>query len=520
MKRKIMLAIISGFLLTISNGWSAVTEAAQKIIYIPMDNRPVCLSYVQNTAKAAGFPLTVPPKDCIANYRNSGNEVKLWKWLEQEAPTAKAAVISTDSLNYGGLVASRKHHLINRMITKKISRLQTLHENNPSLKIFAFSTIMRTPEESIGNVEPDYYRFFGPSIFRLTQLNDKEDTDILTGREASEKAELLRAIPEDLLYDWMRRRKVNMKANQELIDLSQKRVFHFLAIGKDDNAPLSQTHMEARHLVHYGGGLHKKSFQIIPGVDQIGLLLVTRAINEITGDDPTLYVTYAPGRGGATVPLFSDESVTNSVADQIIAAGCKETIRIDNANVVLAVNTPYDGRCQDSTSNENAPYSSNPNKQFAKELSKLVHGHKVSLADVSYANGADNGFMYALENRDVIPYLTAYNGWNTADNSIGFAIAQGVLSPRMTKKARLNLLKVRYLDDWIYQANVRYRVSLDIDRHDFKLKYDLGKYYNSVLIHTNKLFKQYVNDDKFLADTNYSVEFPWNRLFEVDIQVQ
>ena len=127
MKRKIMLAIISGFLLMISNSWSAVTEAAQKIIYIPMDNRPVCLSYVQNTAKAAGFPLTVPPKDCIANYRNSGNEVKLWKWLEQEAPTAKAAVISTDSLQYGGLLDYRTPHLLNRMINKNLSRSEPFH---------------------------------------------------------------------------------------------------------------------------------------------------------------------------------------------------------------------------------------------------------------------------------------------------------------------------------------------------------------------------------------------------------
>jgi len=519
MKRKTMLTIISGFLLIISTGWGTLTEASQKIIYVPMDNRPVCLSYVQKTATAAGFPLTVPPKDCIANYRSSGNEVKLWKWLEKEAPTAKAAVVSTDSLNYGGLVASRKHHLINWMITKKIARLEALGKKNPNLKIFAFSTIMRTPEESIGNVEPDYYRFFGPSIFRLTQLNDKEDTNILTGREASEKADLLRMIPEDLLYDWMKRRKVNMKANQELIDLSHKKVFHFLAIGKDDNAPLSQTHMEARHLAHYGGGLQKKVFQIIPGVDQIGLLLITRAINEITGKEPKLYVTYAPGKGGSTVPLFSDESVENSVTDQIIAAGCKETLHPDRANIVLAINTPYDGRCQDSTSNENAPYSSNPNKQFAKELSKLVHGHKVSLADISYANGADNGFMYALENRDVLSHLTAYNGWNTADNSIGYAISQGVLSPRMNKKAITNLLKTRYLDDWIYQANVRYRVALDIDRHDFKLKYDLGKYYNRVLVDTNKLFKQYVADEPCLAGTDYSVEFPWNRLFEVDVRV-
>ncbi len=29
--------------------------------------------------------------------------------------------------------------------------------------------------------------------------------------------------------------------------------------------------------------------------------------------------------------------------------------------------------------------------------------------------------------------LTAYNGWNTADNTVGFAICQGILIPQMSK---------------------------------------------------------------------------------------
>ena len=66
--------------------------------------------------------------------------------------------------------------------------------------------------------------------------------------------------------------------------MAQRDGFHFLAIGKDDDAPLSQTHMEARILENLGNGMNKKQFQIVPGVDQLGLTLVTRAINEIRGD--------------------------------------------------------------------------------------------------------------------------------------------------------------------------------------------------------------------------------------------
>ena len=200
--------------------------------------------------------------------------------------------------------------------------------------------------------------------------------------------------------------------------------------------------------------------------------------------------------------------------------GAKETPKKEIADLILAVNTPYEGICLDSTSNENAPYGSVYNKQFVKELASLTIEYPVALADISYANGADNGFMLELENRNLLSRFASYSGWNTGDNSIGFALAQGIMAAKMTEEDKNRLLKVRYLDDWIYQSNVRYRLALDIEKQNFNLKYDLGKYYNKVLGAANTLFVKYVHHEPVLTGTIYTVEFPWNRLFEVDIQVQ
>ncbi len=319
-----------------------------------------------------------------------------------------------------------------------------------------------------------------------------------------------------MLHDWNRRRSVNYKTNERLISLCKDKLFHYLAVGKDDDAPLSQTHMEARHLEHFAGGLTSNRFQVIPGVDQLGLLLVTRAINELSGESPKIYVSYAPGKGGSTIPLYSDESVTTSVTKQITASGGKKINTPQQANLILAINTPENGICQDSTSNENAPYASSANKKFVAALSTMTKRHPVALADISYANGSDNGFMYQLEKKNLLDDFVAYSGWNTADNSIGYALAQGQLSQKMSFKDREKLLKIRYLDDWLYQANIRYRVALAIDKQDFKLKYDLGKYYNKVLGATNVLFAKYIQDEPYLKGTDYMIEFPWNRLFEIN----
>ena len=142
--------------------FSGLAAASPKIIYIPLDNRPVNLEYTVDTAKAAGYPLTVPPEKYPSNHKCVGANEGLWEWLEPEAPHAEAAVIATDSLNYGGLVASRKHHHLEKYLRGKIVRLDTLHKNNPGLKIYAFSTIMRTPRQSVASVAPAYYETYGP----------------------------------------------------------------------------------------------------------------------------------------------------------------------------------------------------------------------------------------------------------------------------------------------------------------------------------------------------------------------
>lgn len=521
MQHPLKKVILGSFLLLSFLTGSA--EASPKILYVPLDNRPVCLEYTADTAKAAGYPLTTPPVKDLSDHRGSGDNEALWKWLEENAPHADAAILSTDSLNYGGLVASRRHHHLEKYLKDKVNRLVKLKKDNPGLKIYAFSTIMRTPQQSIGKVEPDYYQTYGPIIFKLSQLQDKEDQNgSLTYNEVVERQRLLAQIPAKIYQDWRTRRLMNFQTNKRLIRLCQNGIFHYLALGKDDDAPLSQTHMEARHLQYVGSGITQNRFQILPGVDQIGMLLITRAINELRGDKPKIYTAFAPGAGGFTVPPYSDETAEQSVHNQIIASGSQETNHFNQADLVLAVNTSEDGVGRDSTSDNNAPYPSKNNRAFARAIAGWEKQKPVALADISYANGADNGFMLALTDAKALLDLTAYSGWNTADNSIGFALSQGILSESMKKDpaARERLLKTRLLDDWIYQANVRYRISLLIEQEDFKLKYDLGKYYNKILSATNRLMHQYVANEPTLKGTSYFMEFPWNRMFEVDVKVK
>ena len=153
-------------------------EAREKekgaFIFIPLDDRPVCYSYPVKVMEAAGYKILTPPGKFLATRTTPADTEKLWKWLESRAEKVDAAVISTDALIYGGLVASRTHMLPMAALEAKVNRLKDL-QMDKDIRFYGFSTLMRTPRESYGNVEPAYYSNVGPAIYRYSQLSDKSD---------------------------------------------------------------------------------------------------------------------------------------------------------------------------------------------------------------------------------------------------------------------------------------------------------------------------------------------------------
>ncbi|MHC1718459.1 MAG: DUF4127 family protein [Acidaminococcaceae bacterium] len=500
---------------------SVTAEANGKIVYVPLDNRPVCLDYVKQTIKAAGYELAVPPEKLLSDNEHNGNPGALWSWLNNAVQDADAAVLATDSLIYGGLVASRTHHDSNDDLIDKIKNFKELRENHPTLKIYGFSTVMRTPRQSFGNVEPPYYTKYGPDIFALTQLNDKEEGLGLTAAEKLKKNELLARLPQKQLADWLDRRQKNFHVNLLLTELARKRTFHYLAIGKDDDAPLSQTNMESRHLMEAALDLSSNNFKILPGVDQLGLLLLTRTINELSNEQPVVHVIYSEGAGKNTLPYYSDQRLSSSVPDQIQAAGGRVSEIQDNADLILAVNTPFDGVTKDSTADDNLFFSSIYNRRFINLISNFVKsGRTLAIADISYANGADNGFMEELYKHDLLEQIVAYSGWNTADNTIGYALSQGILAKKMLLSDKNTLLQIRYLDDWLYQSNIRPHLSHSLGKNNHNIIYDFTPFHDEIVASAYNLYAHYLKKDHFLQTTDFKIDFPWNRLFEINVTIK
>jgi hypothetical protein len=500
------------------SGTAVLAKEKAAFLFIPMDNRPVCYSYPVKVMEAAGYKIYTPPEKLLATRTTPADTEKLWKWLESRAEKVDAAVVSTDALIYGGLVASRTHSLSMAQLEARVKRLQNLRMDKDT-RFYGFSTLMRTPRESYGNVEPAYYSNVGPAIYRYSQLSDKSDLHAETLLEDFEVGAFERNLAKDHLKDWLDRRNKNMEINHQLAMLTRVGRFDYFAIGKDDNAPLSHTHMEARKISLKNAYLSDASFQILPGVDQLGLLLLTRAANVLSGKSPKVYPMYVEGVGPKTIPQYSDLPLGKSVPEQVIAAGGKIVYNPEAADVVLAINTPADGTMYDSTSLSNQYYASPANKRYIVNLGKMLErGVNISLADVAFSNGGDNGFMNEMSLRGFTEKLSAYNGWNTADNTIGFAVSQGMLAPQIAKENQLMLMRERILDDWYYQSNARRMITDELEKNKkTAYKYALNEMMPKIKKQALDIINRLAVNYDITAGTKFDVVFPWNRLFEVDI---
>ena len=498
-------------------------QKVEKILYIPHDNRPISDKQTAEVISKLGYEVVVPPDNMLGSRTDLGHPDELWDWLKQNAQDADAAVISSDSMLYGSLVGSRKHEYSKKEVLERADRFQSFRKEHPKMELYVFGSIMRTPRsgEASGHEEPGYYRNYGADIFRYTVLKDKEEMEGLTRREKKEYDFLQRLIPKASLADWMGRREKNFAANEKMIDLTRKNAFNYFVLGRDDNAPYSQTHLESRHLAAAGQDLGKTRFQAMAGIDEIGMLLLTRAVNDMRRDVPFVYVRYNWGKGEFTVPSYSDEKIGDSIAAAITAAGGMQVKSPEKADLVLTVNTNPNGKTYEANDRANDGTPREGTKYFADLVSDYVgKGYPVAIADIAYANGSDNALMDELRDRGLLFKLRAYAGWNTPTNSTGFVIGEGMMAEHMKDEAVDDLLLTRYLDDWAYQANVRNTIARQLTwlRGD-GVYGSLDSKMGAVATRSERMLTRFVEENLPPIDSLAYIEvrFPWNRMFESDI---
>ena len=515
-----MLKFLIALLILVAN---TAQVSAEKILFVPHDDRPVSSQQPAEVVAQLGYEVIMPPPELILRPDD------LWQWLNETAPVADAAVVASDALLYGGLIPSRSHEIPADVLLARVENFKALHENNPGLKLYVFGSLMRTPMFGTpgDREEPAYYGQYGAQIFQYSALLDKHETLRLNQNEKNQLENILKNLSEEILREYFDRRQKNFNTTLKLVDLTAAGIIDYFIIGRDDNSPLGQTHRENRRLLAYMKDIPRTRALSHAGIDEYAMLLLTRAVNELRGSVPAVNVQFNRGVGAKTVPHYSDERLGNSIRDEIIIAGAVPVSKPERADLVLFVNTDPEGDTYEihnafppqALTKSQQKYFNRNAKHFVAQIEDAVKKKlPVGVADVITANGSDNFLMDRLRDKDLLFKLQAYGGWNTATNTIGFALGTGILAKKITRKSIDRLLATRYLDDWAYQANVRAAIAAELANlpDGLQIYLNLGEHEAAVVERENELMREFAKKN-FPRVKNFVVSNPWHRMFECRI---
>lgn len=423
-----------------------------RICFIPIDNRPVCYTLPKDIAVIDGdIELLMPPREYLGDLTKSAQVNKILDWMKA-LPECDAMVLSLDTLAYGGLIPSRRGKETFEEIQERLNQLKPLVENK---KVYAFSSIMRISNNNYNEEEKEYWSEWGKKIFEYS-YNGGGKTDV----------------PQEILDDYAATRRRNFEINKLYLDWN----FETLIFSKDDCAERGFNVEEARELERLGG-------KTKTGADEIPLTLLARAIEK----DIKVYVEFTEPAHKDKISNYEDVSIEKSVEGQLELGGFTRVFEEDDADLIFIVNNFIEKQGEYVMGWSTQPYNkifTPPSKPYA-------------VADVRYANGADNDFVEQLL-LQLDDNFYGYAGWNTSANTIGTVLATVKVKFNASKynyEAFKRLQIIRFLDDWAYQANVRV---------------------NGQTPPLEDLMKPY---EAKLCVRNLKYTYPWKRSFEVEISL-
>ncbi|MCS6871179.1 MAG: DUF4127 family protein, partial [Anaerolineae bacterium] len=173
-------------------------------------------------------------------------------------------------------------------------------------------------------------------------------------------------------------------------------------------------------------------------------------------------------------------------------------------------------------------YRTAPMAAFVEQISTWLDANRrVILCDVAYPNGSDPFLMEQLFAKVDVRRLAAYGAWNTAGNTIGTALAQGVASATVQTphqvQAQQYFLAHRFVEDYLYQQGVRAEVRAWLETYT-----GVPEATPQVEAETCAYIEWALN--RRLAALPWlgaqwrvakgSVRLPWQRTFEVDFDLE
>ncbi|QVK18366.1 DUF4127 family protein [Mycoplasmatota bacterium] len=501
-----------------------------KIIFIPLDERPCNYKYPKMIAETRDdVELLIPPYDIMGKKKTAANVEKVWDFIFENIHDCDAVVLSIETLLYGGLIPSRLHYLTKEKANDLLDNIKKIKEINKDISVYASNMIMRTPRYSSDDEEPDYYGICGLEIFQRAYYTDKKARVGISEEEQIILDKAIKNVKQEYIDDYETRREFNSMINGRILELVKEGSIDFLSITQDDSARFGYTARDQQKVVK-----KLKEYKLwekvmmYPGADEVGCTLISRALNHLLNREPEVYCFFSSTNGPMIIPNYEDRPMNETLKSHILAAGCKITENLDNADFILAINSP--GQKQEEApwqENKDVTYSSFRNLlDFSVRIKNYIkEGRPVVISDSAFSNGGDIELLQILDEMNVCDKLISYKGWNTNANTLGTTIAAGVYGFEKLKEDKIkeNVL-FHVLEDCMYQSIVRqYFVDHVLPKYDCSYG-DLGDKTEIITKLIAEEMKEKFNALILKSFTGYNdvvleVDSPCNRMFEIDLNI-
>lgn len=496
-----------------------------KIVLLPLDERPCNLIYPHQIFQDSSMVIVSPMKEILGDKKTPASLQGIDQFLVNETQDAFGLVVSMDMLLYGGLVPSRLHSISKETLLQRFNVLKSIKLRNPKLIIYAFDLIMRCPQYSSNDEEPDYYGQYGLEIFKTGFIGHKIALNIATEEEKKIYTSL--QVPKEYLDDYLNRRELNLEMNTITLNLVKENLIDFLIIPQDDAAQYGFTAKNQETLKYEIDKLEiNDRVYMYPGADEVANTLLSRMYCTLTNIKPKFFIQYSSPSCATTIPLLEDRFLDVTVRYHIRAAGGMTVSSINESDIVIFVNAS--GTKMASSASIHG--SKGDGFRTMRNLVDFVElmcdvmdmGKTCAVADVATLNGSDHELMQLLKQKGLLLKLGAYAGWNTSSNTLGTTIPHAIQThDRGFTKSHLNFLVSRYVEDYGYMTYVKGVVnqqlhSMGLNYFDIRAKlHDVETLVNSELhafIHTYlQPIEKHIRIQK--------VWMPWKRMFEVGLEV-
>lgn len=518
------------FLAVLALGLLAVAAHAERMILIPLDNRPAAGQFAQMIGSMANVQVTMPPYETLGRFIQPGNPDAILDWLESQPLESVSSVIaSTDMIAYGSLIASRTNDTPKEVAIARLERLASIHKRFPSTRFYLFSSIMRLAPTATRSTAT--WRLQLSKYAELKDLYRQEPN-----RELKKRIDtLLAKIPAYEIIKYEEARARNVEVMRELVKMVARKQFDYLIFGQDDAKPNGPHIPETERLRKLTANLYVTgNVYFCEGIDQLGNVSLSRALLRKSGWAPKLRIVYSDDSKKTLIAAYESKQIQTSLKDQILSSGARIVEGDQDYDYTLFVNVP----------------DRDPEKfaHFQQQLTQEIdQGFPVAVADINIGkDGTSDAELFAtlLEN-DRMFKLLSFAGWNTAGNTLGTTIPAANVyllarrlkgDPLQRELAQREFLLHRFVNDYAYHKFTRPQAYAIIDanaRASREETYgDAFEEVNNFVAqdlrsHLDRTFEDQFLGRRFYAGTQqYEVDelrdvrifLPWPRAYEVRLE--